>query len=145
MAARTVEIVDALVTYLNGLSLSQTYTAEKKLIVTEDLHDLQDLHVYVMPATLASVVSTRNSSEETHTVYVTITRAAENDAALEEMLGFKQEIADALRLQIVTGTTGSYKYLGQENNPQYSNELAMTKALFMSVIQIRYKNLVEGV
>ena len=139
MAARTIELTDAVVAFLNGLSLSQVFTAEKKLVVTEDLHDVQDLKVYVVPAPIESVVAARGSEEENHTIYVTIMRKADNDSELEEMLEFKEEISDGLKLQIMQGSSYRFSYLGQQNDPQYSNEMASTKAMFMSVLRVRYK------
>ena len=145
MAARTVEIVDAMVDYLNGLTLSQTFNAEKKLVVSEDLHEVQSLQVYVIPAPLTSTVTARNYEEEIHQINIAVMREANEITELETMLSFKQEIADAIRLKVLTSGSNTYRYAGQNNDPQYSNELASTKALFMSVLQVRYKTLVEGV
>lgn len=56
--ATIIEIADAVVAELNGASFSQPVTAARHYQPTFDLQDMTELHVSVVPRSLASMAKT---------------------------------------------------------------------------------------
>lgn len=141
MSAKIVTVCDALVSYLNGLTLSQAFTAERQNIWVEDMADSDAYRVVVVPLETETTIESRSASQRRFRVNVIVQKRllsgndlADSDACLELM----EEIEDALygidqggfSFNQFDETVGSRSFL--------DIDAALGARAFRSVLQISY-------
>lgn len=141
--ARITDIADAIVTQLNGLTLSQWFEAERAYIrPVIDREDLTRLRVIVVPMDSAAVVGlTRNAAQEDHRVDVAVfapLRQADN-AEVDPWVDFAEELVDALRrLRLTSPDAICIQAIHQ---PIADWDYLTGKAVFASVISTTWRKI----
>jgi len=132
-----VVLCDTATEFINGESWSQSFTAERELRVRDDLSELQDLTVYVVPRAISSVINTRRNEMVDYTIQIAIIRKAKGADEIQEMMDLAYEIRDRTSMVSLDG----YQYFSQVNDPVYNANRLETHGLFLSIVELTYKNL----
>lgn len=141
MPARIVGLCDAIVSYLNGLTLSQTFTAVRQNVWYEDEADSDDLRIIIVPQESETVESTRASSIRRMRVNVIVEQrliGAPDATITENLLQLMDEIEDSLYMvnqaqwgwDAFSETIGSRQFVDVDGHA--------TERVFRVVLQVTY-------
>ena len=136
--ALALDIADAVADSINGSGILDAPTvAVRQLFVNKDLPDLQDLCVYVVPASVSTENDTRGSFVEAHEIHVAVIKScpAGTDAQIAPLM----YLAERIRRHLVR--RGMSDCLPSEvSQVQHYNPEAMEKRnQFFSIIKITYE------
>lgn len=100
-----VTIPNAVVTYLNTLTLSMHFKAVKKDFPSLELKDFIDLQVHILTGKKTVDLDTRASKMTEIEVYVLIKKVINKDTkSIEPLIAFVEEVNDALLGIVITDT-----------------------------------------
>jgi hypothetical protein len=102
MGAKIADLRDAVVTFINGESYSQSFTATAANIPTLELESTNDVVVTVFPGEFQVDIESRNTWQYQYTVHIAIQKtitAADRMAEEDTMLLLAEEIEDSLKDQ----------------------------------------------
>lgn len=146
MSSQIVDVASAVVSALNSASLSQTFTAKRKWVPKEELPNLSDLKVTVVPKDYARTNETRGQVRRTMQVDIGIqklvatTTNAEDSTKLTEidaLMQFVEEVADSFVL-------GTQRYGGARcvkaeiPEPMYDLNTLDSEHVFHSVVTVTF-------
>lgn len=144
--AVSILIADAMVAFLNALTLSHPFTAERKYVPSYALEDLAAIRVPVVPRTLEQEMADRSRVDETYAIDVGILKHLncsddQVEAAADPLMLFTQQLAEALRNQRTLSLTGGAvaAWTGLTNDPLYIPEHLTTMRQFTSVLTTTWK------
>ena len=129
-----VDLTDAAVTYLNGLSLTQAFVSTRTFEPRQDLEDLSTLTVEVQPGRDRREIATRNSTERTYSITVAMRKQVASDTELEAMLLFAEEVANAIEFKNLDGKS----WVGIETDSPYVEEHQANLRQFTAVLSATY-------
>ena len=142
MPAKVVTLCGDLVTYLNGLTLSQAFTAARSNFGIFDVADSDSYLVTVVPEETETVSGTRSALDRTFRVNVIVSKRltsgddlADTDAAILLM----EEIEDAI-YGLQMGGFGFIAYSETAGSRSFVElDSAVSERTFRSVLQISYR------
>lgn len=147
MSAFILQIADAVVTTINGASLTPTFTAARAYVPIYDLQrDLSALKVSVVPRELSLVFLTRNSDDFTYDIDVSVQQKIGNDVLTEAekatfcdpLMLLMEKIIDLFRGKPLAGVTGA-QCMAAANPAVYIPDLLDEKRTFTSVATLSFK------
>jgi len=141
-----IPITDAVVAALNGGTFSQPFTAIRLYVPNFDLKDMKDLHVSVVPRGVELSTASRSLLQHDVQIDVAVQKklpadtadTAGDQAAIDELMGLVQEIADFLR---EIGSFGDALWVKTENKPVYSSEHLSQLRQFTSLLTLTLRML----
>ena len=137
--ATIIDIANAVVSQLNGASLSQPLSAERHYQPRFDLEEMTDLHVSVVPRSLSSRALDRNRHSFDYQVDVAIQQKTDvSEGELDPLMSLVEEIADHLRNNRLTDHPDA-RVTGISNDPVYSPEHLEELRQFTSVLTLTYR------
>lgn len=136
-------LASAVVTYLDGLTLSQPFTPTKKLIPVYERDQLSGLDVSVHAGPVIRQRMTRGGVwQKTYTVGVVIRYAADSNAAdLETKSGELQLLAEEMMEALGSATMQGLPAVEIEQDLPFDLGQVMDNGLLKTEIIIRYKGL----
>lgn len=132
-----VDIADAVVTTLNGASLSQAFTAERGYLVPRDLTDLDGLKVTVIPVSLLQFARDLGPRQTFDWGVGIIVQQRVALAGVDALMILVQEIISLFATQTL-GNLRS-RAIGVENQPIYDPAMLDTHGLFQSQIIVTFR------
>jgi len=143
MAASIVTLAKELTDFINSVTLPLAVTAERLNRVREDLSDVQELNVWVVPASEAQTTNTRGSDYLDLRIHVAVANTLgyeDNiDADIDTMLNFTDTLKSAIMRENFSDDV--YQYMGMENDPIYNATQVDGENMFMTVIVVTYRTL----
>jgi len=138
MASSIIDIVDAVVTALNGHSFSRPFTAKRHYVPTFDLKEMKNLHVTVVPRGVEMTNASRLAFQSGVQIDIGIQQKfpadpAGDSVAIDALMGLVEEVADFIR---ATGRFGDGAWVKMENTPIYSPEHLEQLRQFTSVLTL---------
>lgn len=138
MAAKVVDVCDAIVGYLNSQTLSQSFTAARRNVWYTNLEDTNDLQVVVTPSETETNPETRQSFSRRFRVNVIVQKKVQTQAEEDALMQLSEEIEDALRGVEMAGF-GFSEFSETVGSRQFIDiDAAASEGLFRTVIQISY-------
>jgi len=139
MTAPIVTLAESLKDFVNSLTLSQAVTAVRRNRVKDDLSEVQDLNVWIIPIEETQETATRSSDYVTYTIQIVTVRSTNAvvgtaDAQIDTMLGFVDEIKEG----VMRENFSPFKYVRMENVPIYDPTRIDKERLFSSVVRVSY-------
>ena len=141
------EIADAVTAELNAAppgTITQSFTAVRKVLPFYELQDLAGLKVTVVPKAVEITGSTRSASQHDFTIDIGIQKKLGSPNALEaevESLGaVVDQIAEYLRQRKLTAAPFAV-WVSTINDPVYAPEHLLEKRVFTSVLTLTYRAL----
>lgn len=147
MGATVLDIADAVVTVLNGASLTPSFTAVRDYVPVYDLQkDLGTLQVTVVPHTLDWALLARNSDDFTYDIDMalqvripkTVTTVAERIAFCDPYVLLTEAITDLFRGRPLEALTGVDCMAGK-NAPIYDPQQMDELRVFATLITLSFK------
>lgn len=141
-----IDIADAVVTALNGATLSQSFVAERKYVPVHELDDLAQLRVSVVPATLEGVLIDRAGRNlYTFTIDVAVQKSigsgamtdVQINAACDPLMTLSEEIADLFDGKALTSPAA--RCTDVKNVPIFAPAHLDEKRVFTSVVSLTFK------
>ena len=132
-------VLDEVVTYLNTLTLSETFTAKKSFLPRDDIAELQDLTVIAFPRDYFAERSDRSTITNNFGIAIVITKKV--SANLDEVNGlltFVQEMYS----QIFEHNFDTNKFTAEDSqmSPIYDYEKISQNSVFQSMITFNGRN-----
>ena len=133
-----IAIADAIVAALNGHSFSQPFMAQRCYVPTFDLKDMKNLHVTVVPRGVEMTNASRLAVQSGVQIDIAIQQklpadTAGDSAAIDDLMGLVEEIADFIR---ATSHFGDAAWVKMANTPIYSPEHLEQLRQFTSVLTL---------
>ncbi len=147
MSAAIVDIADAVVTALNGASLSQSFTAERAYVPVHELRDLFDLRVsVVMSGVTGTLMDRAGRNDYANVVDIGVQKAigsgpmtvAEIKAASDPIMQLVQEIADLFLGTPLSGYP-SARCMAAEYRPIYAPMHLDEMRVFTAVLGLTFR------
>ncbi len=138
MSSTILTIADAVVASLNGTSFSMPFTAERHLVPSLGLEDLANLHVTVVPRTVARTASGRRDSWLDCTIDVGVQQKVAGDPDADALIALVEEIAEHLSHQRLAGAPEA-AWLSTTTDPLISPEHLDQQRAFTSVVSVTYR------
>lgn len=141
MPAKVVTLCDAIASYLNNYTFSQSFTAIRRNVWYVNLEDTNDLQVVVVPQETETSSETRSASQRRFRVMVIIQKrmtTANEQTQQDDMLQLTEEIEDAL-YGVGMGDFG-FDTFGETAGSRQLIELETMaqQRLFRTVLQVSY-------
>lgn len=141
MAARLVDVCEAVKDFLNAESFSQSFTATRKNRWAWKVEDAANLQVTVLPNDVETTELDRSRAERKFNLIVVIAKKVATQEQEDELLLLAEELEDALYAQPMasyafesfSATTGSR--VAMESDP------ALNTGLFRTVLELTYRGL----
>jgi hypothetical protein len=140
MPASIIALADAIVTELNAAVLSVKLRAERHYQPRFDIQELADIHVSVVPASLARTPDSRKADLNEYEIDIAVQKRVEptDFKQLDDMAAVVEELADFVR------RTRPADYpeaicTGIRNEPIFSPEHLEQKRTFTSVLIVTYQ------
>lgn len=135
------QIGDAVVSALNGASLSQSFTATRKYRPPKDLKDIETLTVLVVPGGIGRELAARNLKSELHRVDVAVMKQvdpSDNDA-MDPLVYLVEEITDLFLIADRLSGYTSALCVQADNDPAWNPEHLAKHRCFTSVIRLYFR------
>jgi len=138
--AIAIQIAKAVVHDLNEHAFSESFTAVRKYYAVEDLKNMSDLHVTIVPKAHAQGIVGRNQVDELYAVDVAVQKKIEvNDLDVgDPLMLLVEEIKDFLKFRKLADYVAA-SWVKTENEPLYSYEHMRDFRQFTSVVTVTYK------
>lgn len=138
MAAKIVELAQAVVTELNGASFSQAFTATRHYVPKIDMKDAATLSVLVAPSGFSTSVASRANDDEEYTIDVGILKrlVAEGNDELDPLMQLVEEIKDHFRRKTIASPASVCTEI--TNDPIFDIESLDQKRQFASVLNLKF-------
>lgn len=139
MASHAEDLTDAVVSYLNGLSLSQSFTSTKRLFPRRNKADISALTVDVFPISEEWDKLTRGGTyERVYTVAVAVIKPIDND---NTDIGTNLTLAEEIKENLSNQTLDSKLCIGLDQPELYSYDFVADSGFFVSQINFRFKGI----
>ena len=137
--ALLVDIADAVVTELNGASLSMPFTAARAYLPQFDLVEMVDLHVTVVPRTTTRVFVTREKTQREYVIHVGVQQKLQSLALAEPdgLMDLVEEIADLFHGNTLTDP--ECVCMSAETAPTYVPEHMDEMRQFTGVVALTFR------
>jgi hypothetical protein len=132
------DIADAVTTSLNAATFSEDFTAERLHQPSFELTELQSLHVSVVPKALEIRNASRQHSFWDCTIDVGIQQKVDDDARVDELVAFAEEIANHLRLKRLADYPLA-AWMAIEHDPVVASEHLDQHRQLTSVLTVTYR------
>lgn len=141
MAAKVVTLCGDLVTYLNGLTLSQAFTAERFDAWLEDVADSDAYRIIVVPQDTETTVETRTATQRRFRINVIVQKrllSGDDLADTDACLLLAEEIEDALYGRAM-GNFGFSEFNETAGSRSFVElEALASDRVFRTVVQVSY-------
>ena len=138
MAAKVIEIADALKDELNGQTFSQPFTAVRAYQPTYELKDMAALHVTVVPKSVTATPGSRAGNFHDYAIDVGVQKKFEQEADIDALMALAQEIAGFLNRRRL-GACPDVAWVRTRNDPIFVPEHVGELRQFTSVITVTYR------
>ncbi len=136
----SIDICDAVVEELNTASLSQELTSKRHYVPVFDLHDMQQLHVSVVPKGV--VVTKADRTRNTHDVQIDVAVQKKFDAGdaaeVDPLMDLVEEVADFFRLRRLASYPNAH-WIKTEHASLYAQEHWEELRQFTSVLTFTFR------
>lgn len=131
------DIADGLVSTLNGLSLSQTFTATRVALPRFALEDLAGLDVTVWAAAEEISLESRSRNQHDYTVIIGIRKPVDPDSTsdLDGMLDLVEEIKDGIGFSGESGAT----WIRTDHSPLFDPDVLQERREFLTSLEVNYR------
>lgn len=140
-----IHIADAVVTALNGATLSQPVTAVRHYLPEFDLKEMADLHVSVVPAELEEEIADRTRDRAEYKIHVAVQkRVTKQDppgldtVAIDGLMTLVEEIDDLFRHKPLAGYQQAH-WTKTENKPIYDPKHLKEHGQFTSLLVLTFR------
>lgn len=139
MTAKLVEIADAVKTELAGGVFSQPFSPVRTWRPVQELLDLKELNVMIVPRGVESTSGSRSSADNNYSVDIAVRkRVGKSDQECDELTLLVEEICEFfVRRRLMSYP--SAMWIGTENIPVFSPDHLEEMSVFTSVITVTYK------
>ncbi len=141
----TIRIADAVVSVLNGATLSQPFTAERHYLPEFDLKEMDTLHVSVVPAELDEEIADRTRDRAEYKIHVAIQkRVVKSDGtgldmvAIDALMRLVEDIDDLFRHKPLAGYEDAH-WVKSENKPIYDPKHLKEHNQFTSLLVLTFR------
>ena len=147
MAARILELADAVVAAINAATLSQSVTATRSPFVDETLVSLTEIKVSVAPGKRSRELASRASDDQTLEIDVGVQQklGTINNTTVDPLVLLQEEIEATIYRQRLTTDTASWLCIAVETldgaEPGYATEHLRTPRCFTGVSRFRFRKL----
>lgn len=146
MTATLTDLGDAIVTALNGVTWSQTFTAERVAIPQFKLTDLATLRVHVVVMSSKLERLTRTSSSTTVEVHVAVVKKIQGTGAegrieaadIDPYVALADEFVRYFHAARLAGFTAGLPTVTRPD-PVYDDSTLRGERTFISVVRLEYK------
>lgn len=140
MAARVIEIADAVVARINGASLSVPVTAVRAYRPEWTLAELESLRCTVVPVSLAAVPLDRGRDTGDYVVDVALQRRLpdESNATIDGYMLLVEEVAELFRW-VRFDPPADAKCVAVQNDPIYAPEHLEERRVFTSLLTLTFR------
>ena len=134
------DIADAVVASLNAASFSLPVTANRLLLPSFELPEMENLHVSVVPRSVQTLQASRNKNQFDYAIDVAVQQKLDalDNATLDSLLGLVQEIDDHFRGRRLDSYPAAM-WVRTENKPVYSVEHLDQLRQFTSVLTFTFR------
>jgi hypothetical protein len=139
MAATIVDIAAAVTTELNTHSFSQSFTATRAYLPTFELVTMANLHVTVVPRSVASKSLDRQRDSYDYEIDVAVQQKVDPTLVnLDALVLLVEEIADHFRHEPLSNLPAA-RCVGVQNTPVYAAEHLQELRVFTSVLTLTFR------
>ena len=133
------DIADGLVTSLNGLSLSQSFTAKRVALPRFTLEGLTGLDVSVWAASEEISLASRAVKQHDYTVIVGVRKPVDPDSTtdLDSMLNLVEELKDGVDF---TGQSGA-TWVRTDHSPLFDPDVLQERREFLTSLEVNYRKM----
>lgn len=133
------DIADGLVSSLNGLTLSQSYTAKRVALPRFALEDLAGLDISVWAAAEEISLESRSDRRHDYMVIVGIRKPIDPDSTteLDAMLDLVEELKDGLDFTAQSGAT----WIRTDHSPLFDPDVLQERREFLTSLEINYRKM----
>jgi hypothetical protein len=143
--ATSIQIADAVVTVLNGATLSQPVTAARYYLPEFDLKEMDELHVSVVPAEMDEEIADRTRDRAEYKIHIAVQkRVAKQDppgldtAAIDGLMRLVEEIDNQFRHKPLAGFEQAH-WTKTENKPIYDPKHLKEHGQFTSLLVFTFR------
>lgn len=138
MAAKIVNLAEAVVVELNGASFSQPFTASRHYVPKIDLKDAATLSVLVAPSGFSTAIASRANDDEEFTIDIGVLKrlTAEGNDELDPLMLLVEEIKDHFRRKSIANPAAVCTEI--TNDPIFDIESLDQKRQFASVLNLKF-------
>lgn len=131
------DIADGLVSTLNGLSLSQSFTATRVALPRFALEDLAGLDVTVWAADEEISLESRSRNQHDYTIMIGIRKPVDPDSTsdLDGMLDLVEEMKDGLDF---TGHSGA-TWIRTDHSPLFDPDVLQERREFLASLEVNFR------
>ena len=141
MSALRIQLAEAIVAELNAAALVPAFTARRRRIPIDDVKDLRDLQVSVLPATYTEAMMSRQADQREYGVDVAVQQHLDSPQAdadvLDELVEAILALFNRRRLSLADGFAALWT--GAANAPIYIPQHLAEKRVYTSVIRLTWK------
>lgn len=140
MASTAVQIADAVAAELNGHAFSVAFTAERRLLPSYELKELDAVKVTVVPRAIESQAASRTLHQCDHQVDVGVQKklTGEIDMEVPPLMALVEEIVEFLARRKLAAVP-DVLWLRCANDPIYSPQHLNEQRTFVSVLTLTYR------
>jgi len=145
MNATMLTIADAVVTVLNGATLSQPIQAARHYLPECDLKEMDQLHVTVVPAELDEEIADRARDRAEYTIHVAVQKRetqpqppGRDTEASDGLMRLVEEIDDLFRHKPLASYPEAH-WTKTENKPIYDPKHLQEHGQFTSLLAFRFR------
>lgn len=137
--ATILDIADAVVAELNGATFSQPVAAERHYQPRFELPEMSELHVSVVPRSLATKAIDRNRAAYDYEIDVAVQRRTDMSlASLDALMGLVEEIGERFRKERLTSYPDA-RCVDVKNEPVYSQSHLEELRQFTSLVTLTFR------
>lgn len=131
------DIADGLVSSLNGLTLTQAFTATRVALPRFALEDLSGLDVTVWAAAEEISLESRSSNQHDYTIIVGIRKPIDPDSVtdLDSMLDLVEEMKDGLDFTSQSGAS----WVRTDHSPLFDPDVLQERREFLTSLEVNYR------
>ncbi len=138
MAAKIVDLAEAVVTELNAESFSQAFTATRHYVPKIDLKDAASLSVLVAPSGFSTSIASRANDDEEYTIDIGVLKrlTVDGNTELDPLMLLVEEIKNHFRRKTIASPAAVCTEI--TNDPIFDIESLDQKRQFASVLNLKF-------
>ena len=136
MAAKMVDLTNAVLAVLNAGSFSQDFTAVKEYVPLTAVRELTGLKVCVVPASLESEIYSRGSTKNECAINVGVIQKVSTDSDTEALMELMEEIDSYLKTTKFAGVVAAWSQ--SKIAAIYDAQTLREHRTFLSVLTVTY-------
>jgi hypothetical protein len=141
MAADICTLCDAVVSFLNGETYTETFTATRQNVPNAELEDTTDFVVTVYPGDTSTSLEDRATYRKTYGVFVVVQKSVVTQTEEDEVFNLVQEIDESLQNQAMGNFDLAQAFATAGARSSLVREQLLSSNQFVCVLDLGYVKL----